>query len=214
MAKFQNLSSGNGSIGVGVNASLFPITYGSVNILAGSLVCFYTAGPSAYSGADTARYDLTDSYLVSEVTTMGNQALVSWEAYPMQLSFDTDNNISFVVTNGSVLCYKKIATVGSVVASFTYVALEHRYFRIRESEGTIYWDTSPDGIAWTNRATELVSALFDVTSLEANFVAGCYAAELTDTTMGIESINHTKKKVDGRFFKNVRPAIFTPGRAR
>lgn len=32
-----------------------------------------------------------------------------------------------------------------------YNATTHRWLRLRESAGTVYWDTSPDGTTWTNR---------------------------------------------------------------
>lgn len=33
---------------------------------------------------------------------------------------------------------------------YTYDPVEHRWLRLRESNGTTYWDTSPDGVTWTN----------------------------------------------------------------
>ncbi|MWA08757.1 hypothetical protein [Streptomyces sp. BA2] len=41
-------------------------------------------------------------------------------------------------------------TDGSAV-SLTYSAATHAWLRIRESAGTLFWDTSTDGSAWTNR---------------------------------------------------------------
>ncbi|GAA1888236.1 hypothetical protein GCM10009837_07600 [Streptomyces durmitorensis] len=41
-------------------------------------------------------------------------------------------------------------TDGSAV-SLTYSAVTHLWLRIRETGGTLFWDTSTDGSAWTNR---------------------------------------------------------------
>ncbi|QCX81248.1 hypothetical protein C9F11_38325 [Streptomyces sp. YIM 121038] len=41
-------------------------------------------------------------------------------------------------------------TDGSAV-SLTYSAATHAWLRIRESGGTLFWDTSTDGSSWTNR---------------------------------------------------------------
>ena len=35
----------------------------------------------------------------------------------------------------------------------TYSPTDHAWIRIREDAGSVYWDTSPDGIDWTNRRT-------------------------------------------------------------
>ncbi|MCX5601607.1 hypothetical protein OOK29_25995 [Streptomyces phaeochromogenes] len=39
-----------------------------------------------------------------------------------------------------------------------YDPVAHAYVRIREAGGVLYWDTSPDGSAWTNRRTETAPA--------------------------------------------------------
>ncbi|MFI8872472.1 hypothetical protein [Streptomyces sp. NPDC055243] len=41
-------------------------------------------------------------------------------------------------------------TDGSAV-SLTYSAVTHAWLRIRETGGTLFWDTSTDGSSWTNR---------------------------------------------------------------
>jgi hypothetical protein len=41
----------------------------------------------------------------------------------------------------------------AVTTAIEYDPVAHRWLRIRESAGTIYWDTSPDAIIWTNFTT-------------------------------------------------------------
>ncbi|MDX2838012.1 hypothetical protein PV377_03160 [Streptomyces ipomoeae] len=40
----------------------------------------------------------------------------------------------------------------------TYSATDHAWLRFREDAGTLYWDTSPDGVDWTNRRTATTPA--------------------------------------------------------
>jgi hypothetical protein len=56
-----------------------------------------------------------------------------------------NGNITFVRANG-----------GSQTSVFStaYNATDHAYVRISFISGTAYFDTSPDGITWTNRASE------------------------------------------------------------
>ncbi|MDH6610306.1 hypothetical protein M2164_005941 [Streptomyces sp. SAI-208] len=37
--------------------------------------------------------------------------------------------------------------------SIAYSATTHKFLRLRETGGTVFWDTSPDGSTWTNRRT-------------------------------------------------------------
>ncbi len=37
--------------------------------------------------------------------------------------------------------------------TLTYSDTDHAFLRLREEDGTVYWDTSPDGVDWTNRRT-------------------------------------------------------------
>jgi hypothetical protein len=61
-----------------------------------------------------------------------------WRAF----SFDTNNGV-----------YKNTA-LGS----------GHNFLRLREASGVIFWDTSPDGVTWTNQTTWTRTGFFDSTS--------------------------------------------------
>lgn len=54
-------------------------------------------------------------------------------------------------------------STGTQAASLSHTA-DFLYLRVREDSGTIYWDSSPDGETWTNRAS--VSAPWAVTDME------------------------------------------------
>lgn len=51
-----------------------------------------------------------------------------------------------LITFASEVGYYDPATV-----ALTYDSTAHRFVRIREAAGTVYWETSPDGTAWTVR---------------------------------------------------------------
>jgi hypothetical protein len=42
-------------------------------------------------------------------------------------------------------------TVAVARTTIAYSPTAHRHWRLRESNGRTFWDTSPDGAAWTNR---------------------------------------------------------------
>lgn len=60
--------------------------------------------------------------------------------------------------SGTPTIYGRDNTNGTVTTTaVTYNATTHRWLRIRESGGTVYWDTSPNGNTWTNRRSKAIS---------------------------------------------------------
>jgi hypothetical protein len=51
------------------------------------------------------------------------------------------------------------ATFATQGTSFTYNSSTHRYFRIRETSGTLYWEWSTDGASWTVHASVSTASL-------------------------------------------------------
>ena len=77
-----------------------------------------------------------------------------------------------------------IGGVGTTLATLTYSATDHAWLRLREAAGTVFWDTSPDGVTWTNRAsTTAISPAMrnhevDTAEHGRAAVAGPYAGQL------------------------------------
>jgi hypothetical protein len=47
----------------------------------------------------------------------------------------------------------------TAVATLTYSPVAHAYWRVRDTAGRVYWETSPDGVTWTTQGTVLASTL-------------------------------------------------------
>lgn len=64
-------------------------------------------------------------------------------------------NIGFTVNSvaGTLRCYNNVGYTDGAAVSLTYSNTTHRWMRLREVSGTVYWDTSTDGLSWTNRRT-------------------------------------------------------------
>ncbi len=113
---------------------------------------------NAYYGVDsntgTGEYDLTASYVQSQLVDAGSTSIPSWEVLPIDMVNNTTNGaLRFIITGfsgtPSIICRYFDGSNHDNVAA-TYDAAVHKYFRIREASGTIYWDVSADGITWTN----------------------------------------------------------------
>ncbi|MGW2223802.1 hypothetical protein [Streptomyces formicae] len=52
---------------------------------------------------------------------------------------------------GTIRFENNVGYTDGAAVSLTYSAATHAWLRIRESGGTVFWDTSTDGSTWTNR---------------------------------------------------------------
>jgi hypothetical protein len=73
----------------------------------------------------------------------------------LMLQQDGSNEVMMMVSDGVLTMRREIAAVFSE-GTLTYDAVVHRWWRISESGGNILWDTSPDGVIWTNRRSVAV----------------------------------------------------------
>lgn len=148
---------------------------------------------AAYKGivSVASNWSLYDSHGFSNLLDAGNQALASFEVYPIHLQLngiDTDaSELFWLVTNGLIIAYYRIAGVLTFAFSAAYDPLVHKWFRIRESGGTTFWDTSVDGSTWTNQYQ--TANLFDYTNLEVNIFVGTWQDEGVTSTAIIDSWN-------------------------
>ena len=100
---------------------------------------------SGYSSRDT--HDLTGSSIEVEVVQVlgqmnGTSTLIS--AGP-----NDDNRVMIAVKSGQLTCIQVVGGVATTLAVCPYDAAAHRWWRLRESQGTTWWEVSPDGERWT-----------------------------------------------------------------
>ena len=160
--------------------------YGGAAATAGQLVvpCLSSYG----AGAETfgqAVYDLTGSSICVEAVQMPNLGNGSTEAF-FELGIDADNRITFYKSGADLGFRERVAGVNSQTV-IAYNADAHRWWRIRESGGTLYWDTSPDGNTWTNRRSK--TATIALTSFYVALAAGFWGTEPTPGTAIFDNVN-------------------------
>jgi hypothetical protein len=108
----------------------------------------FTVNGSNYAGAVYYGQDLTASYVMAKVGRGTSNSYVEMAIYvggtyrAYIRANDGANTISFRVG-------------GTVLATITYSATDHAWWRIREAGGTTYCETSPDGTdgSWTVRGS-------------------------------------------------------------
>lgn len=156
---------------------------------ADGMIEMVTSTTNGYAGLDSARfYDLTGSFVSMQLVNAGNQALVSLEVIPIKVFDVSGNNTLFWYVNQNTLAvYKKVAGVQTQITNTPYNSGLHKYFRIRESGGTTFFDYSGDGENWTN-FTSLANPI-NVTALTLEPSVGTFNNELSSTTVLMDNFN-------------------------
>ena len=140
-------------------------------------------GSASYVSA--IAFDLTNSSLLVEVTSAVSSAdgsktriaLVGPGAGVEISKFQGQLHFSFRVLNG----WQDLGTL-------LYSPVEHRWWRVRESSNTLYWETSPDGKAWMSQA-QLSPVPFPIEALDLYVGSDGWAAQPSPGVSSFDNLN-------------------------
>lgn len=152
-----------------------------------------TAG-AQYDGYTTINtYDLTGSGVTVQYVKGLNATLGCETTFNLQM--DGNNYVSFLSTNTGYVFRHRTAGVNSE----TYLTPRNDpavlWWRLMERSGTIYWDTSNDGVHWINRRAR--STTFAITSLTIRLTAGTYQNVATPGTAIFDNVNILNTSTSG-----------------
>lgn len=120
-------------------------------------------GIASYMTGDT--YDMRDDAMSVRLTAAPNPS-GSTEASFMIQSSTLPDYVGMSVTEGQLVFSGDIDGVWHSFSSLAYDPSDHAYMRLRESGGTLYSETSPDGITWTGRGEIPDPFLLDAVFIE------------------------------------------------
>jgi hypothetical protein len=104
-----------------------------------------------------AMYEITESELSIEVV---DWTTLSTSAYAF-LQFHTNNDeiADFELQGTRLTLNRKHAGAWNLLTTLTYDATADHWWRVREHAGTVFYETSPDRMTWTTRATDRTNGL-------------------------------------------------------
>lgn len=117
-------------------------------------------------------YDLTGSYIYCSAGFGVDSAVRESAFWAMQNASVANDGVQWYESNGSLFAQYVTAGTPTTLATLTYSSATHKWLRMRESGGTCFWDTSPDGTAWTNRASVATSSVVTITALFGGMYTG------------------------------------------
>lgn len=149
-------------------------------------VTSYTVA-NTYDGIYSVNYyDLTASCAYVQVLNAGSQSIATLQSF-IRVNVDASNALIFWIGNGTIYAQKQVAGTYTSFYSKSYDSSIHKWLKIRELGGTIYWDYSTDGKTWIN-FTSLANP-FAVTSMYAVISAGVYSTESVTTKVVFDNFN-------------------------
>ncbi|HEX8275241.1 MAG TPA: vanadium-dependent haloperoxidase [Longimicrobiaceae bacterium] len=143
---------------------------------------------SSYAGYSSVnRYDLTGSEVVVELVRTLRPADGA-ETY-IGLENSAGDALIFKVQEGVFYGSYRAAGASSSthVRDLAYDPFAHRWMRIREQLGVLYWEYSADGCAWSLLGSAPVP--FDVTTVKVDLTAGTYLAVASPGTAIFDNLN-------------------------
>lgn len=170
-----------------LNTSLWSGSYGDPDEVGGRARIPCTTG---YAGLKSgSSYTLTGSGISIRLHAPTPGGATSAAASCLVLSSVGGTDAGFLVdaAQTAVGLYLREGYADGAAVFLTYSPTDHAWLRFHEAAGTLYWDTSPDGIAWTNRRTAATPAWAAETGL-AFLIEGHRDAGASDF-IEVDSVN-------------------------
>lgn len=168
-------------------------------IIAGSATVTEASGratctpPAGTAGTHSAYYRSRYTYDLTGASCYINiNGMVSTSA-AVTMTFDArkdvNNQYRWLQASGTLKAQKIVAGVTTDLYSVAWNAITYKYLRIRESGGTVYFDSSTDGSSWTNRATQTIAGAFAITDVQMQFGAALTTSIASPGALTIEDFN-------------------------
>lgn len=109
--------------------------------LAGAYISIGTRGDQLYN--------FTNKAISIQLVNPGNLSLSSYQFYPLVMFKDSSNQLFFMITGTHLYSIKKVSGSDTTVNDTTFDPDIHRFFRIRISSTTAYWEVSANRAHWT-----------------------------------------------------------------
>jgi hypothetical protein len=170
--------------------------------------------PSSTAGTHTAYYRSLHTYdLTADAAAININGMVSTSVaatFTFDVFADANNVYRWQQVSGTLTARKVVAGTDTQLYTVAWNATTFKYLRIRESGGTVFFDSSSNGTSWTNRATQTVAGAFAVTALYTQFGASC-GNVASPGTLTIEDFNATSLSSTWRWVQGARAYISRMG---
>lgn len=165
----------------------------------GATISYTTTGASLNFPASSTTSTLAEFYSAgSDPSLLGSYSYVRVLEVPDASAVQATALFQLVVDDGTgddVYWQYQLGNLYAVYSnptfhtlySVAYNSTTHKYWRIRESGGTTYWDTSADGLTWTNRASAITG--LDLSSVFILVHIKCFGTATNAGSFKVDTLN-------------------------
>lgn len=141
-----------------VDTGLWPNNYGTYQETGGQAQVACTTSFSGYRSAPA--WTLTGSSLLLQMYPPPAAGAGSATSSMFITSTTAGTDAGFLVDTvfSAMGCYLRVAGSDPAPVFLTYNPTSHAWLRVRETAGTLYWETSPDATTWTIQRTATTPA--------------------------------------------------------
>ncbi len=130
-------------------------------------------------------FNLEASYVFVEIIETPNAATNVDAEFIVQR--DSNNWFRWVLEAGTLYAQRKKAGVQATLTSFAFNAVTHRWWRIRETSGIVYFETSSDRSTWTAQTTYTHGMA--LANMNVFIGAFCYQNETNPGNLYVDNFN-------------------------
>ena len=136
-----------------LDTGLWSGSYGDPDETGGRARIPCTTGYAGLKSGST--YTLTDAGIVIRLhaPTPGGATTAAASVLVLTSTGGTDGGFIIDPAQNAIGLYLREGYADGGAVFLTYSPTDHAWLRFREDAGSVYWDTSPDGVDWTNRRT-------------------------------------------------------------
>jgi hypothetical protein len=152
--------------------ALWPNSFGNYSETGGRARVSCDAGFNAYSSALTYRLAESSMFLRVYPPAAGGATTEAWtQILIKQQTNGTDLGFEISPLSGNLTMFSRTGFFDAGAVAITYDPAAHAWLRVRETGGTVYWDTSPDTLTWTNQRTLTSPTWVNDPNLEYQLIA-------------------------------------------
>lgn len=145
------------------------------------------AGGPVYGAFQTKRYyDLHGSSVSVKV---GQAAAAPTASTFLVARYDQSNYAELSVMNGKLLAVRVSGGSTFTIIQVAYDPVMHRYWRFRHSNGTLYWETSPNGTVYNSLTNWPEAGLFDLSSVRIDMGGRVTGGEGAPSEIHFDDVN-------------------------